>query len=227
MGAERFGHVSSDLRFTEGGVEGIRPALGVRDRGGTAVQERQRQRKRTLGGVRGGPEAGAGREAGGAWLKACGALVMARASERRVVMGFVFHRGHTASRVLVRFRELPRAVAVWGCGRGAEVSEGLLAVCHGDARQGCRPRTGQCGAGPHRGARGAGRAARLPECGSGWWRSVGDQLARPTGPRCLPLSRACGAGAGARDRGSRGCVAFGFLANTRGASRWATGPRGP
>lgn len=204
--------------------------MGVRDRGGTAVQERQRQRKRALGGVRGGPggpEAGAGGEAGGAWLKACGALVMARASERRVVMGFVFHRGHTASRVLVRFRELQRAVAVWGCGRGAEVSEGLLAVCHGDARQGCRPRTGQRGAGPHRGARGAGRAARLPECGSGWWRSVGDQLARPTGPRCLPLSRACGAGAGARDRGSRGCVAFGFLANTRGASRWATGPRGP
>lgn len=74
MGAERFGHVSSDLRFTEGGVEGIRPALGVRDRGGTAVQERQRQRKRTLGGVRGGPEAGAGGEAGGAWLKACGRL---------------------------------------------------------------------------------------------------------------------------------------------------------
>lgn len=60
-------------------------------------------------------------------------------------MGFVFHRGHTASRVLVRFRELPRAVAVWGCGRGAEVSEGLLAVCHGDARQGCRPKRGSAG----------------------------------------------------------------------------------
>lgn len=210
-------------------MEGIRPALGVRDRGGTAVQERQR-RPRAAGAAGrcwARPEAGAGGEAGGAWLKACGALVMARASERRVVMGFVFHRGHTAPRVLVRFRELPRAVAVWGCGRGAEVSEGLLAVCHGDARQGCRPQTGQRGAGPHRGARGAGRAARLPECGSGWWRSVGDQLARPTGPRCLPLSRACGAGAGARDRGSRGCVAFGFLANTRGASRWAAGPRSP
>lgn len=35
--------MSSNLRFTEGGVEGIRPALGVRDRGGTAVQERQRR----------------------------------------------------------------------------------------------------------------------------------------------------------------------------------------
>lgn len=147
MGAERFGHVSSDLRFTEGGVEGIRPALGVRDRGGTAVQERQR-RPRAAGAAGrcwARPGGRAGGEAGGAWLKACGALVMARASERRVVMGFVFHRGHTASRVLVRFRELQRAVAVWGCGRGAEVSEGLLAVCHGDARQGCRPKQGSAG----------------------------------------------------------------------------------
>lgn len=203
--------------------------MGVRDRGGTAVQERQR-RPRAAGaaGRCWARPGGRGRRGGGRGLAEglwrLGHGESLRASSR---YGIRVSQRAQASRVLVRFRELPRAVAVWGCGRGAEVSEGLLAVCHGDARQGCRPQTGQRGAGPHRGARGAGRAARLPECGSGWWRSVGDQLARPTGPRCLPLSRACGAGAGARDRGSRGCVAFGFLANTRGASRWAAGPRGP
>lgn len=73
-----------------------------------------------------------------------------RASEW--LTGFVFNRGHTASGVVLHF---------WGLqeGRGGEVLEGHLGICHGDAGEGCGPQTRQHGGLDRRGPRG--RVGRL------------------------------------------------------------------